>query len=61
MVQMVPSVRTAAEAHRHLQSLAAWRWGASDMTADAIAPQRQAARDCRCRWASAAVRTDGTI
>ena len=28
MVQMVPSVRTAAEAHRHLQSLAAWRWGA---------------------------------
>jgi len=25
---MVPSVRTAAEAHRHLQSLAAWRWGA---------------------------------
>ena len=25
---MVPSVRNAAEAHRHLQSLAAWRWGA---------------------------------
>ena len=31
------------------------------MTADAIAPQRQAARDCRCRWASAAVWTGGTI
>jgi hypothetical protein len=25
---MVPSVRSAADAHRHLQSLAAWRWGA---------------------------------
>jgi hypothetical protein len=25
---MVPRVRNATEAHRHLQSLAAWRWGA---------------------------------
>jgi hypothetical protein len=25
---MIPSVRSAADAHRHLQALAAWRWGA---------------------------------